>query len=319
MGMIGNTLAQGLISGANIQDGTVDTPDLKDSAVTTAKVADGAVTNAKINDVAASKVTGTVGTSQIADGAVTAAKLASTAVTDNLGYTPVNKAGDSFSGLLKNWAFANAPIISGNWPGSNYWGVGGADGVTAHALRLGETNADGTWSATQSSDITLYLGGQKVSTSINTKTFMAFDATQPDGSYGSWQKIINASDTGSVAATGAWSLSSNGDTVIPKDGRYLVTYLSTGDGLDVNWARVIVGINHSRSGTTLNAFSNFRNQFGTFTNPNSVYSGYSDGAHSVEYTGVYRCLAGDLLEFYGQGDLNSPFSVRVSITYLGDL
>lgn len=40
MGMIGNNLAQGLISGVNIQDGTVDTPDLKTAAVTTAKLAD---------------------------------------------------------------------------------------------------------------------------------------------------------------------------------------------------------------------------------------------------------------------------------------
>ncbi len=48
MGMIGNSLAQGLISGANIQDGTVDTPDIKDSAVTTAKINDSAVTAAKI-------------------------------------------------------------------------------------------------------------------------------------------------------------------------------------------------------------------------------------------------------------------------------
>ena len=38
MGMIGNSLAQGLISGANIQDGTVDTPDLKAGAVTNAKL-----------------------------------------------------------------------------------------------------------------------------------------------------------------------------------------------------------------------------------------------------------------------------------------
>jgi hypothetical protein len=49
MGMIGNTLAQGLISGANIQDGTVDTPDLKDSAVTAAKIATGVVTPAKLS------------------------------------------------------------------------------------------------------------------------------------------------------------------------------------------------------------------------------------------------------------------------------
>jgi hypothetical protein len=49
MGMIGNSLAQGLISGANIQDGTVDTPDIKDSAVTAAKIASGVVTPAKMD------------------------------------------------------------------------------------------------------------------------------------------------------------------------------------------------------------------------------------------------------------------------------
>lgn len=41
MGMIGNSLAQGLVSGANIQDGTVDTPDLKDGGVTPAKLSTG--------------------------------------------------------------------------------------------------------------------------------------------------------------------------------------------------------------------------------------------------------------------------------------
>jgi hypothetical protein len=49
MGMIGNTLAQGLISGANIVDGTVDTPDIKDSAVTAAKIANGVVTPGKMD------------------------------------------------------------------------------------------------------------------------------------------------------------------------------------------------------------------------------------------------------------------------------
>ena len=38
MGMIGNSLSQGLVSGANILDGTVDTADLKDLAVTPAKL-----------------------------------------------------------------------------------------------------------------------------------------------------------------------------------------------------------------------------------------------------------------------------------------
>jgi len=49
MAFIGNSLAQGLISGANIQDGTVDTPDIATSAVSTAKVADSAITTLKLN------------------------------------------------------------------------------------------------------------------------------------------------------------------------------------------------------------------------------------------------------------------------------
>jgi len=44
MGMIGNTLAQGLISGANIQDGTVDTADIKSNAITPAKLSTGGLT-----------------------------------------------------------------------------------------------------------------------------------------------------------------------------------------------------------------------------------------------------------------------------------
>lgn len=41
-----------------------------------------------------------VTTGLIADGAVTAAKIASGAAASNLGYTPANKAGDTFTGTL---------------------------------------------------------------------------------------------------------------------------------------------------------------------------------------------------------------------------
>lgn len=44
--------------------------------------------------------TGTLPIARIADGAVTAAKLASGAAVSNIGYTPVNKAGDTMSGPL---------------------------------------------------------------------------------------------------------------------------------------------------------------------------------------------------------------------------
>ena len=171
MGMIGNSLAQGLISGANIQDGTVDTPDLKDSAVTTAKVADGAVTNAKINDVAASKVTGTVGTSQIADASVTAAKLASTAVTDKLGYTPANAA-NLTNVENKSSATIRGELTSGNVTGAlGYTPVNVAgdsmtgtltllyNGVTRFSLPIGATDPNlvinGDTNGTERRDIAL--------------------------------------------------------------------------------------------------------------------------------------------------------------------
>lgn len=92
MGMIGNAPVAGTIGTGNIQDGGVETADIKDGAVVNAKLG---------SDLDASKLTaGTLPIDRVADGAVTAAKLASTAVTDKLGYTPVNKAGDTLTGKV---------------------------------------------------------------------------------------------------------------------------------------------------------------------------------------------------------------------------
>lgn len=69
-------------------DGSVSTAKLANSAVTTAKIADANVTTAKIADA-------NVTTAKIADANVTAAKLSTGAAVGNLGYTPLNKAGDT--------------------------------------------------------------------------------------------------------------------------------------------------------------------------------------------------------------------------------
>jgi hypothetical protein len=61
MAYIGNAPAAGIVDSGNILDGSINTADL-------------------------------------ADAAVTAAKLAAAAITDKLGYTPLNKAGDTISG-----------------------------------------------------------------------------------------------------------------------------------------------------------------------------------------------------------------------------
>lgn len=106
-------VADGAITSAKIADGTIATGDLADSSVTTAKVADANVTTAKIADanvttakIADSNVTTAkiadlnVTTGKLADGAVTNGKLAAGAAVANIGYTPVNKAGDSMTGAL---------------------------------------------------------------------------------------------------------------------------------------------------------------------------------------------------------------------------
>jgi hypothetical protein len=73
--------------------GSIDTTALANLAVSTGKIADGAVTPPKIS---ANAVTNPA----ILDGTIAGAKLALTAVTDRLGYTPINKAGDSGIGNL---------------------------------------------------------------------------------------------------------------------------------------------------------------------------------------------------------------------------
>ena len=65
---------------------------------------------------------GVVGTAAIANGAVTAAKLAPGAAVSNIGYTPANKAGDTFTGnvgvtgdfFVTGSANANGPIFTGS-------------------------------------------------------------------------------------------------------------------------------------------------------------------------------------------------------------
>ena len=79
-------------------------------------------------------------TSDINDNAVTAAKLHTTAVTDKLGYTPVNKAGDSMTGALytpsirmTNYTMKTINVYSNGastgvnriaYLGRHYWGSG---------------------------------------------------------------------------------------------------------------------------------------------------------------------------------------------------
>jgi hypothetical protein len=85
--------------------GSIDTTALANLAVNTGKIADNAVTAPKI---AANAVV----TAGILDLNVTGAKLAVAAVTDRLGYTPINKAGDTGIGNLSLAAGASVFLSS---------------------------------------------------------------------------------------------------------------------------------------------------------------------------------------------------------------
>lgn len=163
MGMIGNTLAQGLVSGANILDGTVDTADVKDSAVT-------------------------------------AGKLAATAVTDKLGYTPVNKAGDTMTGDLTGTGTVNTTtttgahhkingtfdglqmarhgsqaVVAGNWTGAGGWGLGSGGG---HTVKLDQVSGANAYDFAGATDIDLQLGAnRKVSHTGTEKLGVDFSAS----------------------------------------------------------------------------------------------------------------------------------------------
>jgi hypothetical protein len=87
----------------SVPAGSVATAAIADSAITADKIASNAVTEAKINDsaVTTAKINNSaVTTDKINNLAVTAEKLASGAAVSNIGFTPANKAGDTFTGVV---------------------------------------------------------------------------------------------------------------------------------------------------------------------------------------------------------------------------
>jgi hypothetical protein len=157
------------LSSLTLVDGSVTTAKLADAAVTTIKVADGAVMPAKLGGFPGSVLLGRYSSSSggpqfislgsglsfsgstlvatppsLADGVVVTAKLADLAVTDakmaagaaaaNLGYTALNKAGDTINGvLLRQSAGAHlwhgdSALTSGKITVSTSAPSGGADG-----------------------------------------------------------------------------------------------------------------------------------------------------------------------------------------------
>ena len=142
LGVTGGMLADGAVTTAKLADLNVTTGKLADLAVTTAKLADLAITTGKLADLAITTAkladaavtdtklgTGVVRTLNLGDAQVTAAKLASGAATGNLGFTPANRAGDTFTGNVGVKSAATSDILT----------VGGA----ANADTKVEINAGG--------------------------------------------------------------------------------------------------------------------------------------------------------------------------------
>lgn len=109
------------VQSGDIASGTIVAADIADANVTSTKMS-GVVTSAKLNssiDLSAKTVTyrAIVNSDISASAGITGAKLGTGAATNNLGYTPVNQAGDTMTGTLTVAAgSASAPSIalSGN-------------------------------------------------------------------------------------------------------------------------------------------------------------------------------------------------------------
>lgn len=123
------------ITAADVGTGAVDSSKINTGAVTDAKFASGSVSSAKLNstlDLSGKTVTyRSIVDGDFNTGAIAGTQMESGAVIANLGYTPVNTAGDTMTGQLQ---IQNGSIISNN---SNRTSGVRIDGQTIHIRENG--------------------------------------------------------------------------------------------------------------------------------------------------------------------------------------
>lgn len=113
-------IVDGSITNADLANDSVRNADLASDAATSTTLADGAVTSDKLAatvDLSGKSVTyRPIVVGDIADNSVAGSKLGSGAAIDNLGYTPVNTAGDTMTGNLRlaNGSASSAAISRGS-------------------------------------------------------------------------------------------------------------------------------------------------------------------------------------------------------------
>lgn len=98
-------IIDGEVTSTKFAPGSVTTDKLGNNAVETIKIQDGAVTSGKLNqnlNLAAKTIVYRPFTdNDFSSAAITGTQLASGAITTNLGYTPVNRVGDTMTGTLQ--------------------------------------------------------------------------------------------------------------------------------------------------------------------------------------------------------------------------
>ena len=128
-----DAIVDGSLTNVDIQTGQVTSAKIQNGAVTSVKFADGNVTTDKLNstlDISGKTVTyrpivdNDINTSADIGGD----KLAPGAITTNLGYTPLNKAGDNMTGNLRvQNGSASSPSIRGSDSNTGIYFPGGDD------------------------------------------------------------------------------------------------------------------------------------------------------------------------------------------------
>ena len=99
-------------SGGAVDAGNLTNAVPADGSITAAKLASGAAaSNLGDGSITAVKLASGAAASNLGDGSVTAVKLASGAAVSNIGFTPANKAGDTFTG---NVNISGAVVATGN-------------------------------------------------------------------------------------------------------------------------------------------------------------------------------------------------------------